>query len=52
MTTNDEIGMAWWNRISEHERAQWLAIANSARPVDAWRAYNESRLSMREMAEK
>lgn len=39
-TTDDEIGMAWWNAISERERAQWLAIASSARPVDAWRAYN------------
>lgn len=52
MTTDDEIGMAWWNRISERERSQWLAIAGSARPVDGWRAYKNSRLSLRELAEK
>jgi hypothetical protein len=34
-----ELGMAWWNRISERERAQWLRVAGSAVPADAWAAF-------------
>lgn len=33
-------GIAWWNRLSEAQRAYWLRVAGSARPVDAYRAYN------------
>lgn len=32
-------GIAWWNRLSEAERAYWLHVADSARPVDAYAAY-------------
>lgn len=32
-------GMAWFNRLLESERARWLKVAESARPVDAWAAY-------------
>ncbi|MCY0853091.1 hypothetical protein [Cupriavidus sp. D39] len=32
-------GMAWFNALTEAERARWLATAKSARPVDAWGAY-------------
>lgn len=32
-------GIAWWNRLAEAERAQWLAEAQSARAADAWGAY-------------
>jgi hypothetical protein len=38
-----ELDMAWWNRISERERAEWLRLANSAVPADAWRAYNAAK---------
>lgn len=39
MSDGDTAGMAWWNGISETERARWLAVAGSARAVDAWTAY-------------
>ena len=32
-------GIDWWNRLAEHERAHWLAQANSVRAVDAWGAF-------------
>ncbi len=34
-----ELGIAWWNRIGAVERARWLAVAGSAVPADAWRAF-------------
>ncbi len=34
-----ETGMTWWNECSEQERAHWLIIAASARPADAYHAY-------------
>jgi hypothetical protein len=38
--TPDEVaGMAWWNGLSEPERADWLRAAGSARPADAWEAW-------------
>jgi hypothetical protein len=40
MTPDDELGMVWWNALSERERAKWSAIAgNTGRPVDAWEAF-------------
>ena len=40
MTTDDEIGMAWWNALTKQERAKWSAIAgNTGRPKDAWEAF-------------
>ena len=42
-TPDDRAGMAWWNTLTKTERARWLAIAGSARPVDAWRAYKRAR---------
>lgn len=38
-TVSEQVGMAWWNRLSEAERAYWLRVADSARPVDAYAAY-------------
>ncbi|RWC69652.1 MAG: hypothetical protein EOS71_27635 [Mesorhizobium sp.] len=38
--TADEIaGMQWWNSLTEAERANWLARADSAVPAEAWAAY-------------
>jgi hypothetical protein len=40
MTRDDQLGMAWWNSLTEQERAEWAAVAgNTGRPVDAWRAF-------------
>ncbi len=33
------LGMAWWNRLTRQERAEWLARADSAVPADAWAAF-------------
>jgi hypothetical protein len=35
-TISEQVGMAWWNRLTEHERAYWLRVAYSARPADAY----------------
>jgi len=34
-----EHGVTWWNGVSEDVRAHWLAVAGSAVPADAWKAY-------------
>lgn len=33
------MGVAWFNGLSRAERAYWLELAGSARPADAWRAF-------------
>jgi hypothetical protein len=36
----DELGMAWWNGLSERERAKWSREAgNTGRAKDAWEAF-------------
>jgi len=42
LTFDDWVGMAWWNILTETERARWLARAGSVRPLDAWRAYKRA----------
>jgi hypothetical protein len=37
-----EAGMAWFNGLTRAERAHWLALAGSAVPADAWRAFRDS----------
>jgi len=38
--TADELaGIEWWNAISEHRQADWLQMAESAKPADAWAEY-------------
>ena len=40
MTHDDELGMDWWNALSERQRAKWSAIAgNTGRVKDAWEAF-------------
>jgi len=40
MTKDDELGMAWWNRLSEQERARWSrAAGNTGRAKDAWEEF-------------
>jgi hypothetical protein len=34
--TDDELGMAWWNRLTEQERREWALRAGTGRAVDAW----------------
>ena len=44
MSTNDDLlGMAWWNRLSERERARWSREAgNTGVPRDAWEAFKRA----------
>jgi hypothetical protein len=39
METDDELGMAWWNGLSEAERARWARLAGTGRPVDPWAVF-------------
>ena len=32
-------GMAWFNALAPAERSYWLMVSESARPADAWRAF-------------
>jgi len=32
-----EAGIRWWNSLTREDRRDWLAIANSATPADAYR---------------
>ncbi len=41
-TADEAVGMAWWNRLSSRQRADWLQRARSARPADAWAVYKRS----------
>lgn len=38
-TLDEQLGIAWWNRISHRERRKWLDRAKSAVPADAWRTF-------------
>ena len=35
-TADEAAGIAWWNQLTEIERARWLAAAGSAVVADAW----------------
>ncbi len=36
-TSADELaGVEWWNSLSEPRRADWLQLADSKKPADAW----------------
>lgn len=40
---DDEIGMIWWNSLSERERAEWSrAAGNTGVAADAWAAFRAS----------
>jgi hypothetical protein len=38
-TTDDELGMAWWNGLSEAERRMWAKAAGTGRAKDAWELF-------------
>jgi hypothetical protein len=43
-SADDDLGMAWWNGLSERERAKWSREAgNTGRAMDAWEAFNRGR---------
>jgi hypothetical protein len=36
MTDDETAGIAWWNALTEEQRAYWLAQANTASVAEAW----------------
>lgn len=38
-TAGELAGIEWWSSISEHRQADWLQMAESAKPADAWAEY-------------
>jgi len=40
-TTDEAAGIAWWNGLSEADRAAWMERAGSAVPADAWAAFKQ-----------
>ena len=42
MTNDERRGIAWWNALTLRERKDWLAVAKSAVPADAWEAFKRT----------
>jgi len=52
MSGDDEAGMAWWNALTEQERAKWSAIAgDTGRAKDAWEAFKRAPVRSGDTAE-
>jgi hypothetical protein len=46
MSGDDEAGIAWWNALTERERAKWSAAAgNTGRAIDAWEAFKRASMT-------
>lgn len=44
--TDDEVGMAWWNAMSDFGREFWMEKAgNTGVAKDAWEKFKEARAS-------
>ena len=41
-TSDDEIGMAWWNALTKQDRVKWSRLAGTGRAKDAWELYKRS----------
>jgi hypothetical protein len=39
MATDDELGMAWWNGLSDRDRTKWARLAGTGRAKDAWELF-------------
>ena len=47
MKDDDELGMAWWNALTDEGRAHWSKEAgDTGRAVDAWKAFKRSKISL------
>jgi hypothetical protein len=42
MRIDDEIGMAWWNALSDQDRTKWASLARTGRAKDAWELFKAS----------
>ena len=48
--TSDELGMAWWNGLTEQERRRWMREAgDTGRAMDAWYAFKAAGAPAREL---
>jgi hypothetical protein len=36
MTADEQLGIEWWNALTEAERARWLREADTAIVAEAW----------------
>ena len=46
MSGDDEAGIAWWNALTERERAKWSAAAgNTERAIYAWEAFKRASMA-------
>ena len=41
-TADEAMGMAWWNNLSEADRARWASKAGTGVVADAWAAFKAS----------
>ncbi len=41
-TADEQAGTAWWNSLTEDQRAHGLQVAGAAVPAEAWAAYKQS----------
>jgi hypothetical protein len=39
MTSDDELGMKWWNSLTEQDRIKWSRLAGTGRAKDAWEVF-------------
>jgi hypothetical protein len=39
MTADEQLDIAWWNGLTEEQRAYWLREANTAIVAEAWAYY-------------
>ena len=42
MTTDEAMGIAWWNNLTERQRAEALLAADTACPVEAWNLWKQT----------
>jgi hypothetical protein len=36
---DDELGMVWWNALTEQDRIKWSRLAGTGRAKDAWEMF-------------
>ena len=42
-TPDDELGMTWWNNLTQNSRADWLRTASTFVPAEAWAYFKSNR---------
>lgn len=48
-TTDEAVGIAWWNSLDDQERMRWMeAAGNTGVAADAWAAYKKVAAEMQQ----